>query len=182
MVDECETWCRNLAACGRDGRAIVLTGPFGCGKTHAMRASSRYVRDVRMSIWPEPWAYPLTAMRVEWATVVREVCENDNRDYCDDLLAADVAFIDDIGCEEDRYKSGSPARVLGDVLGALHDKRRFVFLTTNIGPEGWASRWDGRVNDRLWRLNARIVDLWGDGAQSFAAWSALNSADNVARK
>lgn len=172
MVDACQRWCRNVAARSQEKRCLIVTGPFGCGKTHALNASARFVRDVRMSVWPapKPWGHPPSVSRVEWGALIREVVENDNRAYADDLIASDVCLIDDVGSEEDRFKSGAPVRILGDVLGALHDKRRFVFITTNIGPDGWRARWDGRVEDRLHRMDAEIVDLWGVGAQSYAAW------------
>ncbi len=173
MVDACERWCRNVAANNHGGRCIILAGLFGCGKTHALDASARYVRDVRMAVWPEPWPRPLQFESVQWAKLVREVTENDNRDYADDVLAADVVFLDDIGSEEDRYKSGAPTRILGDFLGEMHRHRKFVFITTNIAPEGWAARWDGRVNDRLLRMDAEIVNLFDLKAQSYAAWRVL---------
>ena len=178
MVDACEFWCRNVAANGAELRGLVLAGPFGCGKTHALNASARYVRDVRLAegVWPGAWPHPLTVARVDWATLVREVADNDNREFMDDLIAADVCLLDDVGSEEDRFKSGAPVRILGDVLGALHDKRRFMLLTTNIGSDGWGARWDKRVEDRLNRMDAEIVDLCGDGAQSYATWRAVNAA------
>ncbi len=175
MVDACERWCRNVAANGDGRRNIIVTGPFGCGKTHVLNASARYLRDVRQSVWPAPlpWGHPPSVARVEWATLVREVTENDNREFADDVKSADVVLLDDVGSEEDRFKSGAPVRILGDLLGTLHDKRRFVFITMNIGPDGWRARWDGRVEDRLLRMDAEIVDMWGAGAESFAAVRAM---------
>lgn len=148
----------------------MLSGPFGCGKTHALGASARYVRDVRMAIWPTPWPKPLQFMSVNWAYVIREIADSDNQEYGDDLLAADVIFIDDIGSEEDRFKSGAATRILGDFLGQMHRERKFIFITTNIAPWGWKERWDGRVEDRLLRIDAAIVNLWDCNAESYSSW------------
>ena len=170
MVDACEQWCRNVAKNSREGRSLILCGPFGCGKTHSFNASRRYVGDVRMAVWPEFWVKPLNVMAARWGALVRELTENDNREFGDDLLASDVAMLDDIGSEEDRFKSGAPTRILGDLLGEMHEERRFMFLTTNIAPDGWKARWDGRVEDRLLRLDAKIVNLWPLGSESYASW------------
>lgn len=172
MVDACERWCRSVAKNSREGRAIVLSGPFGCGKTHALDSSTRYVRDIRMAVWPEPWPKPLQFMSVNWAYVIREIADNDNREYGDDLLASDVIFLDDIGSEEDRFKSGAATRILGDFLGQMHKDRKFIFITTNIAPWGWKERWDGRVEDRLLRIEADIVNLWDKNSESYSSWKA----------
>lgn len=170
MADVVEEWCRNFAKNAPEGRCVVLSGPFGCGKTHCLASARRYVRDVRMAIWPEPWPGPPQYTSVNWGDFIRELTENDNQEAREDLLNAHVMFLDDIGCEEDRFKSGAPTRILGDILGRIHDERKFAFITTNIPPEGWAKRWDNRVEDRLFRMRPRSVNLWLDGAESYAVW------------
>lgn len=172
-ADAIEAWCRGFASKARTGRVLVLSGPFGCGKTRCLTAARRYVRDVRMSVWPEPWGRPPQYHSVNWSDFIRELTEKDNADVRDDLLEADVMFLDDIGSEEDRYKSGSPTRILGDVLGRIHDEEKFCLITTNIAPQGWKDRWDGRVEDRLFRMNAAMPQLW-KGAKSYAVWKMEN--------
>lgn len=175
MADAVEAWCRGLAVKSKDGRVLVLAGPYGCGKSHCWRAARRYVRDVRMSLWPKPrpWDYPPTTYACNWADFVRDVGEFHNDEIREDLISADIVFADDVGSEEDRFKSGQANRILGDVLGALHDKGKFVFLTMNVESSGWRSRWDGRVEDRLLRMNANIVDL--SDSESFATWNLRNT-------
>lgn len=168
MADQVEKWCRNFAANGRTGRVIILAGPYGCGKTKCLNAASTYVRDVRMAIWPEPWGHPAQFMKVNWSDFSNEATEGKNREIVEDLLACDVVLLDDIGAEEDRFKSGSDTRLLGDVLGKVHDQRKFAFITTNFGPGGWRDRWDGRVQDRLLRMDSTIVDM--TEAKSYAVW------------
>lgn len=82
-------------------------------------------------------------------------------------------FLDDIGSEEDRFKSGAPSRILGDVLGRIHDEKKFAFITTNIPPGEWKARWDARVYDRLLRMNPIAPNVWQAG-ESYAVWKMRN--------
>ena len=173
MGSAVEAWCRNFAANRHSGRAIVLVGPFGCGKTQCLSAARRYVRDVRMAVWPQPWGHPPQYHSVNWSDFVRDVVEEDNKAIRQDLQGCDVVFIDDVGSEEDRFKSGAPTRLLGDVLGKLHEDKCFTFITTNVSPSGWRTRWDGRVEDRLLRMNATVVDL--SSCDSYAIWKLKNT-------
>lgn len=172
MAHAVEYWSMNLARYGTEWRTLVLSGPFGCGKTHALSAARRYVRGVRMDLWPEPWPSPPQYYTCNWSDFVREQVQHTNEEMREDLLDSHIVFLDDIGSEEDTFKSGAPTRILGDILGRLHEKRRFVFITTNIAQEHWANRWDGRVEDRLLRMNATIVNLWRSDlrAESYAVW------------
>jgi DNA replication protein DnaC len=176
MADATQDWCMNLARYGKAGRCIVISGPFGCGKTECIRAAARYTRDVRMAVWPEPWPHPLQFLAVNWPDFIREQVEQDNHEQMEDLTQSDVVFLDDVGAEEDRFKSGTPARILGDVLGKM--ERKFVFITTNINPDGWADRWDGRVEDRLLRSGSKAVNLWLPElkAESYAVWRLKQQA------
>lgn len=174
MADAVENWCLNLSCYGNDGRTIIISGPFGCGKTRCLRAARRYVQDIRMEVWPQYWKAPARSESANWGTFSTMV-EDDaiaGRDMLGDLLSGDVIFLDDIGAEQDRFKSGFPTRLLGDTLGSL--EKRFVFITTNVSPmnDGWKKRWDPRVEDRLLRSNPIIVDLWQPalGVESFSVW------------
>ncbi len=172
MADQTEAWCRNFAVYGKEKRIIVLAGTFGCGKSHCFRAAHRYVNDVRMEVWPRYWPKASEVFACNWADFSRDVLNRTPKDEGDgirtDMLSADVAFIDDIGSEEDPFRSGAATRLLADVLSHLHDRRRFAFITTNISPGGWRERWDGRTADRLARMDARIMDL--TECESYASW------------
>jgi DNA replication protein DnaC len=126
---------------------------------------------IYMDVWPEFWTHPLIVQSIEFPRFVRDV-EAGNQDWFDDVCNADIVFIDDIGAEEDRFRSGTPTRILGDLLGALEPK--FTFITTNIAPAKWSERWDGRVEDRLLRRNATVCNLWEPEhkTQSFTVASA----------
>lgn len=172
LANATEAWCRGVMTRQSANRVLLMTGPFGTGKSHCLKACVRFVREARQEIWPEPWPHPPSFQSCNWAVMVREVIENDNRDAWEDLLACDVVFLDDLGSEEDRFKSGGAVRVLGDTLGRIVDQKKFAVLTTNIEPDGWKARWDGRVHDRLMRMQANTVDLWGEGGESYAVWKA----------
>jgi DNA replication protein DnaC len=172
MADAVEAWCMNLYRNGQLGRMLTISGPFGLGKTESLRAAKRYARDIAFAAWPTTWPRPITSIYVNWSDFIREQVGNNNREQMEDIVTADAIFIDDIGSEEDAFKSGAPTRILGDVLGKL--ERKFVLITTNISPAkgGWRARWDGRVEDRLLRRGAHVVDLWRPElrAESYARW------------
>jgi DNA replication protein DnaC len=176
MADQVQSWCMNLARYGKQGRVIVISGPFGCGKTEALRAAMRYTRDVRMAVWPEPWPHPAQFLMVNWSDFIREQVDHANHEQMEDLVTSDVVFLDDVGSEEDRFRSGAATRIFGDVLGKM--ERKFVFITTNIHPSQWNERWDGRVEDRLLRSNSVVVNLWRKElrAESYAVWKLRQEA------
>lgn len=176
MADLMQSWCMNLAKHGKDGRTIIITGPFGCGKTEALRAAAKYTRDVRMAVWPEPWPHPAQFLMVNWSDFIREQVEGNNHEQMEDLILSDVAFLDDVGSEEDRFRSGGATRIFGDVLGKM--ERKFLFITTNIHPNQWRERWDGRVEDRLLRARSVVANLWLPElrAESYAVWKMRQEA------
>lgn len=174
MADRVEAWCGRVKANDRSSLSLVISGVFGCGKTQALRAARRYVRAIYMDVWPGKWPKPINLAFIEFPKFVHEIVVNDNQEHYEDVCSADVVFIDDIGAEEDRFRAGAPTRVLGDLLGAL--EKRFTFITTNIAPDGWEKRWDGRVEDRLLRRNSVVCDLWRPeyATESFAKWQLLH--------
>lgn len=170
MADATEAWCARVRRNDRASLFMVVSGTFGCGKSHCLSAAARYVRAIYMDVWPTLWPKPIAVASIEFPRFVHEIVVNDNREHYEDVCEADAVFIDDIGAEEDRFRSGAPARVLGDLLGAL--ERKFVFIATNIEPNSWRTRWDGRVEDRLLRRNSTVCNLWSSEtpAESYAKW------------
>ena len=171
MATETEMWCRRVRENSKTvGRLLVLAGPFGCGKTVMLRGAYGYVRDIYMRIDDPKWRKSLSITAVAWPKFLADYIENRNEERMEDVTSSDVIFLDDVGAESDRFRSGEPKQILGDLLGRLDSK--FVFVTTNIEPAAWARRWDGRVDDRLNRNQSVVVDGYDPvlRAESYAKW------------
>lgn len=158
MSDATEAWCNRVRTNDRNSPLLILSGIFGCGKSHCLHAAHRYIGKIYMDVWPGAWNHGINYTCIDFPRFAWEIETNENLEHYDDVVAADVVFIDDIGAEEDRFKSDSATRILGDLLGAL--EKKFVMIATNIAPSGWKARWDGRVEDRLLRRNSVVVNLW----------------------
>lgn len=157
MASATEAWCKRVRDNERRiARMIILVGVFGCGKTQMLRGAARWIKDICNTVWPGKWANTVSYVVISWPKFCFEVLDNKERGLYEDAVASDVIFIDDVGAEEDRFKSGASTRLLGDLLGDIESK--FVFLTTNIPPDQWVEKWDGRVEDRLMRNMPVIVD------------------------
>lgn len=78
----------------------------------------------------------------------------------EDAFNSDLVIIDDVGSENDPWK------VCADRFCQILSRRekRFTVITTNVKPEQWAERFDGRISDRLMRSSV-VVSI---GATSYA--------------
>lgn len=155
-----ESWVARVLKNDKSGRHIVLCGPSGTGKTHMAEAAKKYLSAARMS---EVWGGSPVIEMMDFTRVANY--DDDGfwywkRDRINDIAGAgirvEIMFLEDIGCEFDRYKSGVPTARLTEILNDFRD--RWLFVTTNVQPEGWPARWDSRVADRLFR-DAVIVDM-----------------------
>jgi DNA replication protein DnaC len=108
-------------------------------------------------------------MLVGWAILCDETekfgSDVDSWKYANE---SDVAFIDDIGAEGDRYKNNVGTELLRRLLEERRD--RYTMITTNVPADMWATRWDARVADRLLRGSV-VVDLSG-----VPTWQAAEEA------
>jgi DNA replication protein DnaC len=146
-------------------RLMALVGQRGCGKTHCAEKLYRFASSASVTLYRDLllWPHPPRIEFVEWASI----CFLDStafREWLNGQEGTDLIFIEDLGCELDRFKSKEPTERLREVLNLM--KNRYVFATTNVPPERWASVWDLRVADRLMR-NSQVVELKGLG--SYAA-------------
>lgn len=165
MADAVQKWARNVYQNDKTHRLCVLTGCWGCGKTVAARGALNFVRDAYMDVYGRTWGHPITPTFVSFPEYCPKAVADKADEWREDILASHVIVLDDVGAEDDRFKSGTPARVLGDLLSDL--ERKFVLITTNTEPRFWREKWGGRVEDRLNR-NSVIVDLWKHNARSYA--------------
>jgi hypothetical protein len=164
IADSVQAWCSDVYHNRRDHRLLMVTGPFGTGKTMALKGAARFVRGVYMDVWPRFWDHPITPIVVPWPQFSEDY-ERGKTGMYDDIIKSDVVFLDDVGAESDRFKSGVKTELLGNLLSDLAP--RFVLITSNIEPRHWREKWGGRVEDRLNR-NAALCDLWQIGATSYA--------------
>jgi len=103
-----------------------------------------------------------------WPEIVDAFKEN-CYDVVEDLIAADLLILDDIGAEHDPSRNG--ASKLCQVLSRR--EYRFTLVTTNIRPDAWGSVFDARVADRLLR-NSEVLTLFG--LPSYAVKECLGGA------
>ena len=140
---------------------LILAGKSGCGKTLAMRKTSAYLIAARtaaadLAHWPSP---PSTHWE-NWPALARSVSEGGKdahmRDLMRDTMDADILFLDDVGADSDKYRSGETVDALCQLLNRR--EKRWTMITTNFIPSEWAKQLDARVADRFWR-NSVVCDL-----------------------
>lgn len=78
----------------------------------------------------------------------------------EDAFNSELVIIDDVGSENDPWK------VCADKFCQILSRRekKFTVVTTNVKPEEWTERFDGRINDRLMRFS--VVCQIGAGSYS----------------
>lgn len=154
-----QEWATRFSRRDRVGTTIVLYGPSGIGKTMAMSFVRQWAAGVANKLlFSGKWPRVPSIEYLYWPRKCHqwESTREPTREL-EDILSADVLFIDDIGAESDRYKSGQSTVMLGDIIGAR--ERKYNFITTNIRREDWESRFEMRLADRLTRNEAVHVDL-----------------------
>lgn len=156
--------CAALYETPARGRLVVLYGPNGCGKTHAVRQIERWFNRVRLKLpifcrkLVEPDETPndvANCLRVNWAEVIDGIKQDQWRVF--ELLGVEcLAIIDDIGAEHD------PSGIGREKLYSILNRREFMWtvVTTNISPNEWPKRFENRIASRLFR-NSVHVDLTG---------------------
>lgn len=145
-------WFARLAITNSRPGWILLEGKPGCGKTRIARKVSRFIRDYAFDAYEQFWQSRGSLPRVEfrdWPAVVEQKGD-DYDESVEDLYAADVVILDDVGAESDAYKSGLPISRLRSLLSRL--ERKAVMITTNVKAAEWEKR-DERVFSRLSAAN-----------------------------
>lgn len=151
----CESLAKRFRLNKRDPfTLLVLAGGTGCGKSHLARGVYRWTSAIAIDAWAAgywPRQVPSTAF-LDWPGFV----ESDQDGVARDLAEADLAVLDDVGAEVDRFKNGAPTETLRRFLELRAG--RFTVVTTNVPVSQWDKRWDARVADRLYRRSF-IVDM-----------------------
>ena len=160
-ADAVEKWCAAFARNKKDARLLVIIGDYGVGKTEIAEHLKKWACAVRTTIWGMGWPAPPRVEFVEFGKVAfLETGEFknwlDGHNQTDH--ATDLMFLEDIGAEVDRFKTGEPTERLREILNDMKD--RFMVITTNVPPDQWEQRWDGRIMDRLFR-HSEIIEMAG---------------------
>ncbi len=142
-------------------RTRIIFGRYGTGKTHVARCLERWTRHVAYEAWLRAWkghgsGLPRVVI-VDWSQVAspEKVDQREWAAWMEDVEAASMVILDDVGTETDVYKSGIPTERLCHVLNRCVGK--FVWINTNIGPIRWTEKWDARVEDRL--LAGKLIEV-----------------------
>lgn len=144
---------------GDDRRLLVISGQTGCGKTMAMRGLSRFVSAARVPAAERGyWAWPPNVWWCNWPPTAKSIQDRvvSTCAAIRDAVEADVLFLDDIGAESDKYRSGEATDALCQLLSRRENL--WTVVTTNIARESWAEKFDVRVSDRLQR-RSQVVEV-----------------------
>jgi len=155
MVDWASRFARRAILNERPRVWVVLSGKSGCGKSRVARRACRIVRETAIEAWSAGfWAKPPTVAWCDWSKMAEIRDTEEYEGAATDVSEADVVFMDDIGAEVDKYKSGEVTSRMRRLLSALDGKA--VMVTTNLKPSEWTEKWDPRVESRM--LAAKHLD------------------------
>lgn len=153
-------FCHEYSKSPDRGRTIVIYGENGSGKSRMVRSVIRWAQ-LCSGMMPEVYerltqqqnrAKP-SAMLVSWAEIV-DGFKRDEWMILEDLQAANLLAIDDLGAEHD------PSRIGVEKLYVLLSRREnsWNLITTNLSPSAWEQKFERRIASRLYR-NALHLDM-----------------------
>lgn len=122
----------------------VLVGKTGTGKSAIARGIESVVAVHGVDAWYDggKWKQPPKASVHAWSQVLTST-----GDVFEDACKSDLAVIDDVGSETDKFKSQEGTEKLRMLLEARENK--FTVITTNVPRKDWSTRWDDRVESRM---------------------------------
>jgi DNA replication protein DnaC len=159
IANQAEAWAKRVYNNSRTATTLVLSGDSGTGKTLVSKCLKSWVQEHAMNMamqgkWPR-------VPSIEWVDWVdwwqRYQGGRTHKDF-GDIMDCDCLFLDDIGAEADRYKSGEAVAILCQLLGKR--ERKYNVITTNVNRKDWANHFDKRVADRLKRNEAEYCNFW----------------------
>ncbi len=142
------------------GRTVVIFGDNGTGKTRFTKKVAKWARSIatRLPLVADQLGMQGNMMVpsvsfVSWPEVV-DGFKRDEWQILEDLQAATMLLIDDIGAEHD------PSRIGVEKMYCLLNRREFHwnFFSTNVSPGQWAEKFEKRIASRLFR-NAVHIDM-----------------------
>lgn len=153
-----ERWIKAAAVNERTRtRWMAFVGTPGTGKSHAMRAAWTFLRTHNVDLWKlRHHSTPPSARLAVWSNVVG-LGEGAWADFEDDVRRSAFVFLDDVGTETDRFKTGQPIERLRLVLDLCAAK--WLMISSNLTRETFGKGFDARIESRLQR--AAILDMTG---------------------
>lgn len=160
LANEVYSFAQDIYHRPKDGRLLILSGPNGCGKTHAARAVKSWFDTIRIKMNPiaietdegAEAMLPSCIYRM-WPAVV-DGFKRDQFLIADHLEREFLSIIDDVGAEHD--PSGFGKEKLYLILSRR--EQRYTIITTNLSTEQWETKLERRIASRLFR-NSTHVDL-----------------------
>lgn len=160
IADEVEAWARRFYRGNRVSATLILSGDSGTGKTLISNRLRAWVE--RMAIecaMSGGWSRSPSTEWVDWVDWWERYQDGRPCRDLSDIISADCLFLDDVGAESDRYKSGQNTAILCQILGKR--EKKYTVITTNVPKQKWGEKFDTRVADRLKRNGAVYMSFWG---------------------
>lgn len=131
-----------------NGTWLVVSGPVGTGKSTVSRRLARALSCVAVDASLGGWGGTVPAVwRGAWAALSSHDKNSEFEEALTDLKTAHIVFLDDVGAETDRFKTGETTSRLCRVLDMCQGK--WLFITTNLEKHLIGSKYDHRVLDRI---------------------------------
>lgn len=137
-------------------RWVLFAGPTGAGKTHCLKNSYAFMRAHAGALWPKYYRQPPALKWVNWSKAM-QLEKHGWDEFEAEVREARMVFVDDLGSETDRYRTGEPAERLRVFLDLCEAK--WLMATTNICRQDFEKTFDIRTQSRIER--ARCLDLTG---------------------
>jgi energy-coupling factor transporter ATP-binding protein EcfA2 len=154
----CGGICRNV----RVGRLLCVTGNTGSGKTRVAELVMKWFHHVAPTLQyavDDDWRIP-EVMFIRWPDFKKRTCGAYGTVETGLALMKRACRVDFLVADE-LMPGSHPDRVdtsnLCDILSAR--EKKWTFATSNVLPDGFVAAWDARVNSRMYRNGAVVLNL-----------------------